>query len=160
MNLLTIPHLAKTFHIPIGLSDHTLGTSVPIAAVALGACIAEKHFTLSRSNPGPDSAFSLEPHEFREMVEAIRTVEKAIGEVHFGASREEAKNQVFRRSLFVVRDMKVGEVFTEENVRCIRPGFGIHPRFLMNILGQMASKEIQRGTPMTWDLVTGIKKEK
>jgi N-acetylneuraminate synthase len=153
MNLATIPHLANTFHIPIGLSDHTLGTTVPIAAVALGACIAEKHFTLSRSNPGPDSAFSLEPQEFKAMVEAIRTVEKAQGEVHFGVSNQEAKSLVFRRSLFVVKDMKAGEVFTMENVRSIRPGHGLHPRHFNEIVGKVACCNIHKGTPFSWDLI-------
>ncbi|RLE08392.1 pseudaminic acid synthase, partial [Candidatus Aerophobetes bacterium] len=120
MNLRTIPHLAEAFGVPVGLSDHTLGIAVPVAAVALGACIVEKHFTLSRDVPGPDSAFSLEPHEFKAMVEAIRTAEKALGEVRYEVEEQEAKSRVFRRSLFVVKDMKAGEVFTEENVRSIR----------------------------------------
>lgn len=153
MNLRTIPHMAETFHVPVGLSDHTLGIAVPVAAVALGACIVEKHFTLSRGIPGPDSAFSLEPHEFKTMVEAIRVAEKAVGEVRYGVSEREAHSRVFRRSLFVVKDMKTGEMFTEENVRSIRPGYGLPSRYLKDVLGRQAAKDIERGTPLNWDFV-------
>jgi N-acetylneuraminate synthase len=155
MNLRTIPHLAEAFSVPVGLSDHTLGIAVAVAAVALGACIVEKHFTLSRATPGPDSAFSLEPHEFKAMVDAIRVAEKAVGKVRYGVSEQEAKSRVFRRSLFVVKDMKAGEVFTEENVRSIRPGHGLAPRFLPEVLGRRASQDITRGTPLTWLYVAG-----
>jgi N-acetylneuraminate synthase len=153
MNLLTIPHLAEAFGLPVGLSDHTTGVAVSVAAVALGACIVEKHFTLSRQTSGPDSAFSLEPHEFRELVEAIRIAEKARGRVHYGVSQEEAKSSAFRRSLFVVKDVKAGENFTAENVRSIRPGHGLHTRHLEEILGCTARRNIQRGTPLAWELV-------
>lgn len=153
MNLRTIPHLAESFGVPVGLSDHTLGIAVPVAAVALGACIVEKHFTLSRNMPGPDSAFSLEPREFKAMVEAIRTAEKALGEVHYGVSEREAANRVFRRSLFVVKDMKTGEVFTAENIRSIRPGHGLHPRHLKDVRGRRATRDIPAGTPLTWNMV-------
>lgn len=124
MNLRTIPHLAEAFGVPAGLSDHTLGIAVPVAAGALGACIVEKHFTLSRDEPGPDSAFSLEPQEFKAMVEAIRVAEKALGEVSYEVTEKQQESRVFRRSLFVVKDMEAGEEFTEENVRSIRPGYG------------------------------------
>jgi pseudaminic acid synthase len=153
MNLRTIPHIAKKFRLPVGLSDHTMGIAVPVGAVALGACIVEKHFTLSRSVPSPDSAFSLEPQEFGAMVEAIRTAEKALGEVNYEVSEQEAKSRAFRRSLFVVEDMKEGEVFAEENVRSIRPGYGLHPRYLKDVLGQRAKRDIQRGTPLSWEHV-------
>ena len=139
MNLRTIPHLAEAFGVPAGLSDHTLGIAVPVAAVALGACIIEKHFTLSRAEPGPDSAFSLEPHEFRAMVEGVRTAEKALGTVHYGLCGRDEASRVFRRSLFVVKDIKAGEPFTEENVRSIRPGHGLPPKFLGEILGRRAA---------------------
>jgi len=155
MNLRTIPHMSAAFHAPTGLSDHTLGIAVPIAAVALGACIVEKHFTLCRSVPGPDSAFSLEPHEFKAMVESIRQVEQALGEVQYVAGAQEAKSRVFRRSLFVVKDMKAGEMFTEENVHSIRPGHGLLPRHLPDVLSKRAVQDIERGTPLTWDLVGG-----
>jgi len=153
MNLRTIPHLAESFGVPVGLSDHTLGIAVPVAAVVLGASIVEKHFTLSRNMPGPDCAFSLEPREFKAMVEAIRTAEKALGEVHYGVSEREAANRVFRRSLFVVKDMKTGEVFTAENVRSIRPGHGLHPRHLKDVRGRRATRDIPAGTPLTWNMV-------
>lgn len=154
MNLRTIPHLAEAFQVPVGLSDHTLGIAVPVAAVALGACIVEKHFTLSRSRPGPDSVFSLEPHEFRAMVEAIRTTEKALGGVRYGVTAGEAKSRIFRRSLFVVRDMEENEAFTPENLRSIRPGEGLHPRYLAMVLGRRASQKIKNGTPLAWHHVT------
>lgn len=160
MNLHTIPHLADAFQMPVGLSDHTMGIAVPAAAAALGACITEKHFTLSRSAPGPDSAFSLEPQEFAQMVDAIRTVEKALGDVNYGVSDQEAKSRVFRRSLFVVEDVKAGEVFTPKNVRSIRPGHGLHTRFLGEVLGRTAIKDIRCGTPMSWDFVGGMGEQK
>ena len=153
MNLRTIPHLAEAFGLPVGLSDHTLGIAMPVAAVALGACIIEKHFTLSRDIPGPDSAFSLEPDEFKAMVDAIRTAEKALGKIHYGVSEHEAKSRVFRRSLFVVKDIEAGEVFTEKNVRSIRPGYGLSPKHVEDVLGRRAAKNIARGTPLAWELI-------
>jgi len=139
---------------PVGLSDHTMGIAAPVAAVAFGACIIEKHLTLSRSTPGPDSGFSLEPAEFKAMVDAVRVAEKALGEVHFGVSEKEANSLVFRRSLFIVNAIKRGEPFTAENVRSIRPGHGLHTRHLTEILGRKASRDIERGTPMSWELVS------
>jgi pseudaminic acid synthase len=153
MNLHTIPEMARRFAVPVGLSDHTMGIAAPVAAVALGACILEKHLTLSRATPGPDSGFSLEPHEFKAMVEAVRTAEKALGEVHFGLGEKEEASRVFRRSLFVVEDMKRGETFTAVNVRSIRPGYGLHTRHLGEVLGKRAIRDIERGTPLSWDLV-------
>lgn len=155
MNLRTIPHLAEAFNVPVGLSDHTLDTAVPVAAVALGACIVEKHFTLSRDIPGPDSAFSLELHEFKGMVDAIRVAERALGKVRYEVTEREVASRVFRRSLFVVQDVKAGEAFTEKNVRSIRPGYGLHTRYLGGVIGRYASQDITRGTPLTWDLVGG-----
>lgn len=157
MNLRAIPHLAEAFGVPAGLSDHTLGTAVPIASVALGACIIEKHLTLSRSIPGPDSSFSLEPHEFKAMVEGVRIAEQALGTVRYGVNERQAASRVFRRSLFVVKDMKIGEIFTHENVRSIRPDHGLHTRYFEEILGRSASQAVVRGTPLTWDLVTGTR---
>jgi pseudaminic acid synthase len=153
MNLCTIPHLAQAFHLPVGLSDHTLGIAVPVAAVALGACLIEKHFTLSRATPGPDSDFSLEPHEFKAMVEAIRVAEKALGQVSYEVTAREATSRVFRRSLFVVKDIKAGELLTAENVRSIRPGYGLEPRYLPMILGRYAAQDVQEGTPVTLDII-------
>lgn len=153
MNLRTIPELARRFNVPVGLSDHTMGIAVPVAAASLGACIIEKHFTLARAAGGPDSAFSLEPAEFKAMVEAVRTAEKALGQVQFGVSPHESPSRVFRRSLFVVRDLKKGEKFTAENVRSIRPGNGMHTRHLPEVLGKTAAVDIARGTPLSWDLL-------
>ena len=153
MNLRTIPELARRFAAPAGLSDHTLGNAVAVAAVTLGACIIEKHITLSRTLKGPDSQFSLEPQEFKAMVEAVRTTERALGAVHFGASAQEASSLVFRRSLFVVQDLQRGEEFTARNVRSIRPAHGLHTRHLPQVLGKRASRDIPRGTPLGWDLV-------
>ena len=155
MNLRTIPDMARKFEVPVGLSDHTLGIAVPIAAVALGACIIEKHFTLSRSVAGPDSAFSLEPHEFKDMVDAIRTVEEALGQINYKVSEKEAQSRVFRRSLFMVKDVVKGDVFTKENVRSIRPGYGLHPRYLREVIGRRASRDVKCGTPLSWTFVIG-----
>jgi len=153
MDLRTIPHLGEAFGVPTGLSDHTLGIAVPVAAVALGACIVEKHFTLSRDEPGPDSAFSMEPHEFKAMVQTVRTAEEALGTVHYGVGEREAISRVFRRSLFVVKDTEAGEAFTSENVRSIRPGYGLHTQHLDDVMGRRATRTVDRGTPLSWDLV-------
>jgi len=155
MDLRSIPHLAEAFGVPIGLSDHTLGTAVPIAAVSLGACIVEKHFTISREIPGPDSEFSLEPSELKTLVESVRIAEKALGSVQYGVNEREAKSKVLRRSLFVVEDVAAGELFTSTNVRSIRPGYGLHTRYLEQIIGRRASRQISRGTPMDWELLGG-----
>jgi len=151
MNLRTIPDLAVSFDLPVGLSDHTLGTAVPVAAVAVGACIVEKHLTLNRSDGGPDSAFSLEPHEFRGMVESVRIAEKAVGRVSYELSPGERSSRAFRRSLFVVEDISAGEEFTRENVRSIRPGYGLPPKRLESVLGRRAKRAIPRGTPLAED---------
>lgn len=153
MNIATIPHLAAAFDLPVGLSDHTLGIAVPVAAVALGACVVEKHYTLQRADGGPDSAFSLEPEELRAMVEQIRVAERAIGTVRYSAGEAERGNIVFRRSLFVVEDVRSGEEFTERNVRSIRPGNGLPPRDYPLVIGRRARRDLRRGTPLTWDLI-------
>ncbi len=155
MNLRCLAHLADAFDVPVGLSDHTLGSAVAVAAVALGATIIEKHFTLSRAMQGPDSAFSLEPDEFKAMVDAIRIAEQALGQVRYGVSELESKSRVFRRSLFVVKDMSKGETLTADNVRSIRPGHGLHTRYFGDVLGRQATRAIERGTPLAWDLVGG-----
>ena len=154
MNLRTIPDMAERFQLPVGLSDHTMGIATPVAAVALGACVVEKHFTLSRSVPGPDSAFSLEPDEFKAMADAIRVAERSLGTANYCVSESEEKSRVFRRSLFVVRDMEKGEPFTADNIRSIRPGYGLHTRHYEEVLGKFAACGIQRGTPLNWELVT------
>ena len=151
MNLRTIPHMAESFDVPVGLSDHTLGTTVPVAAVALGACIIEKHLTLRRSDGGPDSAFSLEPEEFCAMVAAVRIAEKAAGSVNYQITANETASRAFRRSLFVVEDMKKGEKFTRAKVRSIRPGYGLPVKELHSVLGRIAKSDIPRGTPLSHD---------
>ncbi len=153
MNLKTIPHMKETFNCPIGLSDHSLGIEVSIAAVALGAAVIEKHFTLSRKIKTPDSFFSIEPKELKELVEKIRIVEKALGKVYYGLTKGEKKSKVFRRSLFAVTDINKGEIFTEENLKSIRPVNGLRPKYITTILGRAAKKNIKKGTPLNWDLV-------
>ncbi|MAT58489.1 MAG: pseudaminic acid synthase [Ignavibacteriae bacterium] len=149
-NLLTIPHLRDTFNVIPGLSDHTMGHSVAVGAVALGAKIIEKHFILDRNMGGPDSAFSMEPSEFKQMLDAIRDVEKALGKVNYEITPKVEKSRVFARSLFIVKDVKAGEELTKENVRSIRPGYGLHPKHYKEILGKIFNKDIERGTPLDW----------
>jgi N-acetylneuraminate synthase len=150
MNLRAIPDLARSFDVPVGLSDHTLDLAVPVAAVALGACIIEKHLTLARADGGPDAAFSLEPAEFREMVRAVRTAQRALGEARYGTSASERASLVFRRSLFVVRDVRAGQVLGEGDIRAIRPGYGLPPKYLGRVVGRTAVCDIARGTPLEW----------
>ena len=154
MNLATIPDMAESFGLPVGLSDHTLDLAVPIAAVALGACILEKHLTVSRSVPGPDSQFSLEPHEFRATVDAIRVAERAIGSPRYGPTEREMGSRAFRKSLFIVEDIKAGEPLTIHNVRPIRPGSGLPPKHFKEVLGKHASKDLKRGTPLEWSMLS------
>jgi pseudaminic acid synthase len=152
-NLKMIPHLAETFNVIPGLSDHTLGISVPVAAVSLGAKIIEKHFILDKKLGGPDASFSLEPNEFRRMVDAVRDAEKALGRIDFSLSEKIKRSREHARSIFVVKDIKESEIFTEENIRSIRPGFGLPPKFLYEIIGKKAKKNLAKGTPLSWDLV-------
>jgi N-acetylneuraminate synthase len=151
MNLRTIPHLAQAFGVVAGLSDHTLSPAVAVAAVTLGASIVEKHITISRAAGGPDSAFSLEPEEFKTLVTQLRVTERALGQVHYGVSEREAASRVFRRSLFAVADIAAGESLTSQNVRSIRPGHGLHPRYLEQVLTRKAACAIPRGTPLQWN---------
>lgn len=153
VSLQTIPHMSAAFGVPVGLSDHTLGIGVPIAAVATGAAIIEKHMTLQRSDGGPDAGFSLEPSEFAAMVAGIRDAEQALSGVDYMPTGHEVATRVLRRSLFVVADMRAGERFTLKNVRSIRPGHGLHTRHLEEVLDRPAANDIERGTPLSWDLV-------
>lgn len=150
-NLLTIPHLRERFDCEVGLSDHTMGVGVSVAGVALGATVVEKHFTLSRADGGVDSAFSLEPAEMAELVAETGRAWQALGQVSCGPTKAEMKSLQFRRSLYVVRDIKAGEVLTKENVRAIRPGLGLAPKHLDAVIGQTASRDIARGTPVRWE---------
>ncbi len=152
MNLRTIPDLAVRFDLPVGLSDHTLGIAVPVASVALGACIIEKHFTLSRNVQSPDSSFSLEPGEFRAMVSAVREAEQALGTINYEVTEHEQASRFFRRSLFAVEDIPAGAILDEKNVRSIRPGNGLAPKYINEIIGKRAKRLIRRGTPLKWNL--------
>ena len=146
--------MADAFGVPTGLSDHTLGVAVPVAAVALGASIIEKHLTLTRSLPGPDVAFSLEPHEFGSMVEAVRTAQRAVGCVDYGMSAREAASRAHRRSLFVTKDIAAGDHFTRENVRSVRPASGLPPKYLDQVLGRTANQDLKAGTPLSWNVLS------
>lgn len=152
-NLLTLPDMAKRFGVVVGVSDHSMGSIVPATAVTLGARIVEKHFILERSLGGPDAAFSMEPHEFKKMVETIRNTEKALGVVKYDLSEKAKANRAFSRSLFVVEDMKVGEILTVGNLRSIRPAGGLSPVEIDNLLGKKVNCDIKRGTPMKWKYI-------
>ncbi|WP_449234265.1 pseudaminic acid synthase [Azospirillum doebereinerae] len=152
-NLRTIPHLAEMFGVTVGLSDHSPGVAVPVAATALGATIIEKHFTLSRAEGGVDSAFSLEPAEFKAMAESVRTAWAALGRVHYGVEPSEVGGRGYRRSLYIVADVVAGEPLTAANLRSIRPGFGLEPKHLPALLGRRAARPLTRGTPLRWDML-------
>lgn len=153
MNLRTMQNMAETFGVPVGLSDHSMGSVGAVTAVALGASIIEKHFCLDRSIKNPDASFSMTPSEYRQMVKDIRQAEKAIGRVKYGVSEQEQSNLAFRRSIFCVKDIKKGEKITEENVRIIRPGYGLKPKYYPEILGQTALRDIKRGTPVSFEMI-------
>jgi N-acetylneuraminate synthase len=152
-NILTIPHMKALFDCEIGLSDHTMGVGVSVASVALGATVIEKHFTLSRADGGVDSTFSMEPSEMAQLVAETERAWQAIGNVTYGVTENEKSSTLFRRSLYVVRDVKAGEIFTEENVRAIRPGFGLPTKYMPQIIGRIAKRDIKRGTALNWDLI-------
>jgi pseudaminic acid synthase len=152
-NLLTIPHMAKLFDCQVGLSDHTMGIGVAVASVALGATIIEKHFTLSRAHGGVDSAFSMEPDEMSTLVAETERAWQALGKVSYGSTEKEKKSLIFRRSLYIVKDMKKGDILTKENLRAIRPGLGLTPKYYDILLGKRINKDVQRGTVVSWDLV-------
>ncbi len=155
MNLRTMQNMADTFGVPVGLSDHSMGSVGAVTAVALGANIIEKHFCLGREIENPDSSFSMNPHEFKQMVRDIRQAERAIGKVQYGAAKQERSNIIFRRSVFCVKDIKKGETLTEENVRIIRPGNGLAPKYYPEVLGQTALRDIERGTPLQFEMIGG-----
>lgn len=152
-NLKTIPNMIETFNVISGLSDHTEGIVAPITAVALGAKIIEKHMCLDRSLGGPDAKFSLEPEEFREMVNAVRNAEKAIGKVSYELTEKQKNGREFSKSIFVSKDIKKGEIFTKENIKVVRPGYGLHPKYYNYILGKKALMDIKRGTPIRLDML-------
>ncbi len=152
-NVLTIPHMRELFGCEVGLSDHTAGVGAAVAAVALGATVVEKHFTLSRADGGVDSAFSLEPAEMKVLVEETTRAWQSLGKVQYGLSEEEKKFKVYRRSLYVAEDMRAGEEFSRRNLRAIRPGLGLGPRYYETILGRKAKTDLRKGTPLSWDVV-------
>lgn len=153
MNLKTIPDMKDRFKCPVGLSDHSLGIGASVCAVAMGAAVIEKHFILSRGIKTPDSFFSIEPHELKDLIDNIRIAEKAIGKVHYGLTDEEKKSMIFRRSLFVVKDVKAGEKVTNENIRSIRPGCGLPTKYIEKVIGRTFKKDLSKGTPLNWDLI-------
>ena len=152
-NLVTIPHLSKLFNVHVGLSDHTLGVGAAIASVSFGTRIIEKHFTLSRADGGVDSAFSIEPNELKILVEETERAFLSLGQVQYGIQEAEKRSLRFKRSIYVVRDIRAGEKLTNENIRIIRPGNGLKPKYFENVLGRTASHPLKRGTPLTWDFI-------
>jgi pseudaminic acid synthase len=152
-NVVTIPHMASMFNCHAGLSDHTLGVGVAVASVALGARVIEKHFTISRAEGGPDAAFSMEPQEFKMLVEETERAFLGLGEVQYGIQEAEKKSQRFKRSIYIVEDMKAGDVFSEKNIRIIRPGLGLAPSFFETIIGKRLNKDARKGTALNFDLI-------
>ncbi len=153
MNILTIPNMKETFGVNVGLSDHSIGSTAAIGAAALGAAMIEKHVILDRSIGGPDSQFSMEINEFKEMVKEIRNLEKALGRINYDLNDKVQKNRVFARSLFFTEDIKAGGIISENNMRSIRPSYGLHPRHYKEILGRKVNTDIKKGTPVDWSLI-------
>ena len=152
-NLKTISNMRETFGVEVGLSDHTLGITVPIVSIALGAKVIEKHFILDKSIGGPDASFSLDPSEFKQMVSAVRDAEKALGKVDYSMTENKKSSRLLGRSLFVVKDIKAGERFTKENVKSIRPGYGLKPKYINKVINKRVKKDLGKGTPLTWDVI-------
>jgi N-acetylneuraminate synthase len=152
-NILTIPHMRELFGCEIGLSDHTMGVGVAVASVALGATVIEKHFTLRRADGGVDSDFSMEPDEMAQLVTEAKRAWQSLGKVSYGPTEVERKSLVFRRSLYITQDLKAGDILTRENVRSVRPGFGLPPKYLSVVLGKRVARGMTRGTPVTWDAI-------
>lgn len=153
-NLLTIPHLKTLFNCEVGLSDHTLGIGAAVASVALGASVIEKHVTLSRAQGGVDAAFSLEPHELKQLVTETHTAYLALGQIQFGPTEEEHSSVIYKRTLYICEDLQAGEPLTTNNLRAIRPGLGLPPKFHDSLLGKKVNQSVKRGTPMHWDLIS------
>jgi len=152
-NILTIPHMRELFQCEVGLSDHTMGIGVSVASVALGATVIEKHFTLRRADGGVDAAFSMEPEEMRVLVVETERAWQALGVVSYGSTKTEEKSRVFRRSLYIAEDMKAGDILTENNLRIIRPGMGLPPKYYNTLLGKCVNKDVRKGTPVSWNLL-------
>jgi pseudaminic acid synthase len=152
-NVLTIPHMRELFRCEVGLSDHTMGIGVAVAAVSHGATVVEKHFTLSREDGGVDSAFSLEPAEMTQLVKETKRAWQALGKIEYGATDSEKKSILFRRSLYAIRDIRAGAKLTKDNIRAIRPGLGLPTKYLEKIIGRVAAKDVKRGTALDWELI-------
>ncbi len=152
-NIRTIPHLSGLFDVNIGISDHTLGIGVAVASVALGACVVEKHFTISRAEGGVDSAFSLEPHEFKLLVSEAEKAFNSLGEVSYSPSQQEESSKIFKRSIYITKDVRKGQKLTHENLRCIRPGYGLPPKHLNELIGKVVNQDLRAGTPMKLNYV-------
>ena len=152
-NILTIPHLKDLFNVQVGLSDHTMGIGVSVASVALGATFVEKHFTLNRNDGGVDAAFSMEPQEMQQLVIETQRAWQGLGKISYGVTEAEKKSIAFRRSIYVVQDIEAGELFTSENLRVIRPGLGLPPKYYEILLGKQAKVKLKRGTPLTWSAI-------
>jgi N-acetylneuraminate synthase len=152
-NIATIPHLRQMFGCEVGLSDHTMGCGVAVAATALGATLVEKHFTLSRADGGVDASFSMEPAEFALLRTETERAAQAVGQVHYGPTRAEQPSLAFRRSLYISRDAKAGEVLSAQNMRCVRPGFGLEPGLYDAVIGRTLRRDAPAGTPVSWDLL-------
>jgi N-acetylneuraminate synthase len=152
-NICTIPNMRDTFGCLVGLSDHTMGLGVAVASVALGATLIEKHFTLRRADGGVDSSFSLEPEEFAQLRIETERAWQAMGEVTYGGTQAEAKSRAFRRTIYISQDVKAGDILNQDNVRIVRPGFGLAPKFIDMVLGKRASRDLPAGTPVQWDLI-------
>lgn len=153
-NIRTIPHLRELFGCEVGLSDHTMGVGVSVASVALGATVIEKHFTLNRADGGVDSAFSMEPAEMAQLVLETERAWQALGNINYGPTEKEKSSMIFRRSLYVVADMSAGEKFTTKNLRAIRPGYGLPPKYIESVLGRRVGRDVRRGTPLSWELLS------
>ena len=153
-NLATIPHMAAMFDCHVGLSDHTMGTGVAVASVALGARVIEKHFTLDRSEGGVDASFSMEPAEFKTLVQETERAFEGIGKVHYGILPDEMKSKTFKRSIYIVRDIQKGDILTKENIRIIRPGLGLEPKYFNTVLGKTINQSVQKGTALTFELLS------
>ena len=153
LNLATIPNMRDTFSCLTGLSDHSLGSAIPIAATTLGACVIEKHLTLSRNDGGPDGTFSMEPSEFAEMTQSIRNVKTAIGNITYNLTDKQKKSRLRGRSLYVCKNIKAGELFDYSNIKSIRPGYGLHPKYLDEIIGKKCKKDLKIGDALHWKYI-------
>ena len=150
---MTLPHMKQLFNCNVGISDHTMGIGVAVASIAMGSTVIEKHFTLSRADGGVDSAFSMEPDEMKQLVQEVNRAYDAIGDISYGVTEQEKAEIAFRRSLYIVKDMKKGDILTEENVRSIRPGLGLKPKYYDLILGKKVNRDIEKGTGLKWELI-------